>query len=371
MPSPRLRLRLQPGTLSTISSLTVAPLHAKLQNVAAWRPDFLMSTLPHLPRHPPLDPVPALLRLVATIHEDAELDVALQRLCTTVAELLGVPRVSVRLLDETRRRLLVAARSGPTMHAQPSIEFDVGEGLVGWVVGHQQLLRLEHAESDPRFVQKSGQIAVFGSFLGVPVLDEQGCIGVLSTMSPSSPPFDQQDEDRVRLAVGMMERSLQVGRLRRLMTLDPLTAAYNRRALEQFVPGLGDTMPLSAVMVDLDHFKSINDRHGHATGDIVLRRVVELLHGLLRKEDRVLRMGGEEFLIILPGAPLPAAAAVTERARQRIAAAEFAPGVHVTVSAGVAERRPGESRDAFVGRADLACYRAKSSGRNLIVIDEA
>ncbi len=329
-----------------------------------------MSTQLHPTRNPPLDPVPALLRLVATIHEDAELDVALQRLCATVAELLGVERVSVRLLDETRCRLLVAARSGPLVRAHPSVEFGVGEGLVGWVVGNQQLLRLENAECDPRYVQKSGQLAAFGSFLGVPVLDEQGCIGVLSTMSPRTPPFDQQDEDRVRLAVGMMERSLQVGRLRRLMTLDPLTSAYNRRALEQIVPGVGDSAPLSAVMLDLDHFKSINDRHGHATGDIVLRRVVDLLHGQLRKEDRVLRMGGEEFLIILPGAPLAAAAAVTERARQGIDAAEFAPGVHVTVSAGVAARRPGESRDAFVGRADQACYRAKSSGRNLIVIDE-
>ena len=328
-----------------------------------------MSTRPPSTRTRPDDPVPVLLRLVASMRDDAELEVTLHRLCGAVAELLGVDRASVRLLDETRRRLLVAARSGPSTHAHPATEFDVGEGLIGWLVAHQETLRLAHAESDARFVVKPGQPAAFGSFLGVPVLDEQGCIGVLSIATDMDPPFDQQDEDRVRLAVGIMERTLQMGRLRQLTTLDPLTSAYNRRALEQFVSSHDDGAPLSAAMLDLDYFKQINDRHGHPVGDVVLRRVVETLRALLRQEDRVLRMGGEEFLVLLPGARLSAAAAVTERARQRIAAEEFLPGVRVTVSAGVAERGPAESRDGFVARVDQACYRAKSSGRNVMVVD--
>ena len=327
--------------------------------------------MPTSPPHrlPPPDPVPILLRLVATVHDDAELDVTLQRLCKTVAELLGVRSVSARVLDETRTRLLVAARSGQPTHTLPDVEFTVGEGLVGWVVAERQALRLAHAEADPRFVIKPGQPPTFGSFLGVPLLDDQGCIGVISTLTPAEPPFTEQDQERVELAVRMLERSLQLGRLRRLATFDPLTSAYNRRALEQFVPTHDDGVPLSAAMLDLDHFKQINDIHGHAVGDLVLRRLVEALHGLLRHEDRVLRMGGEEFLVLLPGATLAAAASVTERARQRIAAGEFVPGVRVTVSAGVTERHPGEPRDAFVARADRACYRAKSSGRNVMVVD--
>ncbi len=320
-------------------------------------------------RQPPADPVPTLLRLVASIHGDAELDVTLHRLCDAVAELLGLTRVSARVLDETRTRLLVAARSGMARELQPSTEFVVGEGLVGWVVAQGETIRLTQAETDPRFLTMPHQPAVAGSFLGVPLLDDEGCIGVLSMLTAAQPAFTAQDEQRVLLAVRMLERSLQLGRLRRLATLDPLTAAYNRRALEQFVPSQDDGQRLSAAMLDLDHFKGINDRHGHAVGDEVLRRLVETLHGMLRHEDRVLRMGGEEFLILLPGAPLAAAAKVTERARQRIGALVFGADVRVTVSAGLAERGPGESREAFVARADLACYRAKASGRDALVVD--
>jgi diguanylate cyclase (GGDEF)-like protein len=342
----------------------------KRQRANGCYPDVLMPTQPVPPRQPPPNPVPALLRLVSALREDTEFDVTLHRLCTAVAELLDVERVSVRLLDETRRRLLLAARSSPVGQQHHGSEFDVGEGLVGWVLAHREALRLADADSDPRFVVKPGQRAVFGSFLGLPVLDDHGCIGVLSTATVAAPPFNAQDEERARLAVGIMERSLQVGRLRRLTTLDPLTSAYNRRALEQFVPSNEDEAPLSAAMLDLDHFKQVNDRHGHPIGDLVLRGVVATLHALLRQEDRVLRMGGEEFLILLPGARLAAAAAVTERARLRIAAQEFAPGVHVTFSAGVVERARGETREAFVARADQACYQAKSSGRNVLIVDE-
>jgi diguanylate cyclase (GGDEF)-like protein len=132
--------------------------------------------------------------------------------------------------------------------------------------------------------------------------------------------------------------------------------------------------PLTIAILDLDHFKSINDRCGHATGDHVLKEFARVSRGSLRAGDILGRWGGEEFLLILPDTTLDAALASVERLRA-LALAIQVPGtdnepLHVTFSAGLATTADGaRSLDEIIARADAALYEAKNEGRDLVRID--
>lgn len=155
--------------------------------------------------------------------------------------------------------------------------------------------------------------------------------------------------------------------------IDPLTGMLNRKALEVRVRELevqsavtGE--PVGLIVSDLDHFKSVNDTHGHATGDVVLRDVAYLLRKQLRAYDLAYRLGGEEFLILLPGSDLAHTAELAGKLREGISAGRPAGGVHVTVSIGVGASQHGEGFDysEVFAQADAALYRAKRGGRDRV-----
>jgi diguanylate cyclase (GGDEF)-like protein len=164
-------------------------------------------------------------------------------------------------------------------------------------------------------------------------------------------------------------------RLQELSAMDALTGIPNRRALDEALQtelarALRYGSPLSVVMVDLDHFKALNDRLGHQAGDAVLRHVARTLDDEKRRGDLVARYGGEEFLAILPHSDAGAATAWAERARERIAGTLIETGAgaaSVTASFGVAAAAPErDTVDALVGAADAALYQAKARGRNRV-----
>jgi diguanylate cyclase (GGDEF)-like protein len=161
-------------------------------------------------------------------------------------------------------------------------------------------------------------------------------------------------------------------RLKRLATIDPLTGILNRRAifevLEKCVGSADRTgRDLSILMVDIDHFKQLNDMHGHIKGDIVLKSVANILKSASRMHDEVGRFGGEEFLVVLPDTGPEEAIAVAERIRREIQAHEDE-GLWVTVSAGVATYQIGfSSIEQFVDAADKALYESKRRGRNRVI----
>jgi diguanylate cyclase (GGDEF)-like protein len=163
-------------------------------------------------------------------------------------------------------------------------------------------------------------------------------------------------------------------RLRNLALRDGLTNLYNRRFLEEILERLcADAerrkASISAIMMDLDHFKMVNDQHGHAAGDAVLREVAAAVLSCLRTTDVACRYGGEEFAIILPDCSAPAAAAKAEQIRSRINERTTASGLAVTVSLGVAsipETCGGQAK--LLPEADAALYAAKQQGRDRVVV---
>jgi diguanylate cyclase (GGDEF)-like protein len=159
---------------------------------------------------------------------------------------------------------------------------------------------------------------------------------------------------------------------------DPLTGLFNRRGFVEHAPGLIETaacrnQPVGVLMFDLDHFKSINDRFGHAAGDDALRLFGEVMRANLRTSDLAARLGGEEFAAIVPGGP-EVALSVGERMRVAfqeagVEIAGFAMAATVSVGA-VCERKPGISIETLLGRADETLYRAKAGGRNRVMLFE-
>ena len=164
--------------------------------------------------------------------------------------------------------------------------------------------------------------------------------------------------------------------LSRLALTDPVTALANRRggeeALAREVARARRTgSPLSLVLFDIDRFKNINDRAGHAVGDRVLRGISEILSASQRGSDLAMRWGGEEFLVLLPDVGLAGARIFAERVRENVQNLTVADAGRITVSAGVSELVGEEDPAVALARADANLYRAKAGGRNRVEVDQA
>jgi diguanylate cyclase (GGDEF)-like protein len=160
---------------------------------------------------------------------------------------------------------------------------------------------------------------------------------------------------------------------RRLMEqaiTDPLTGAFNRRHMEE---RLGEALargrrrpPVSLLVIDIDHFKKVNDEHGHEAGDTVLKGLVSLVRQRVRAVDLVFRMGGEEFVVLLPDTAEDAALLMADKLRQSIAETTLLDGLVLTVSIGVGAAVAGDSVESWLKATDAALYAAKEAGRNRV-----
>jgi diguanylate cyclase (GGDEF)-like protein len=176
-------------------------------------------------------------------------------------------------------------------------------------------------------------------------------------------------EDLVRARTAELvekNRELEV-----LSVTDRLTGLFNRRKLDQLleeelIRSRRYDVDFSIIMLDIDHFKRVNDGHGHAAGDAVLRGMADILRYCTRDADALARLGGEEFVVVCRHCPLEACLPTADKIREAIAAHDF-PGVgQVTASFGVAACRPGDNAESLLARADEALYRGKAAGRNRV-----
>jgi diguanylate cyclase (GGDEF)-like protein len=162
--------------------------------------------------------------------------------------------------------------------------------------------------------------------------------------------------------------------LEELAMTDPLTGALNRRQMETFLAEAVErharsNAPASVLLIDIDHFKSINDRFGHDAGDKVLKALVALVKKRARRLDRVFRMGGEEFLVLLSDTRAADAVIHAERLRLLVSDAPVVDAFGITISIGVAECLANQSVEAWIKQADDALYFAKQEGRNRVVCE--
>lgn len=160
-------------------------------------------------------------------------------------------------------------------------------------------------------------------------------------------------------------------RLTHIARRDPLTGVGNRRLMEEELDllmqgAMGPAGNCALAVIDIDHFKAINDRFGHEAGDVVIRDLAELVQARVRKRDRLYRMGGEEFLLLLDGVEAGALHQVLDTLRETIHDELDVPGGRITVSIGGALPLPGEDWRPWLSRADAAMYDAKQGGRNQV-----
>jgi diguanylate cyclase (GGDEF)-like protein/hemerythrin-like metal-binding protein/PAS domain S-box-containing protein len=172
-------------------------------------------------------------------------------------------------------------------------------------------------------------------------------------------------EQRLRLELESMEQ---------LASTDPLTNAWNRRHFGEMIEGemhRSDRYghPLSLLLLDIDHFKRVNDTFGHAEGDRVLVEVADCIRAAIRISDSLTRWGGEEFIVLMPNTGISSATILAERIREGIATHDFEGIGQITASLGLAEYQPSGTRDAWLERADQAMYHAKHAGRNRVERD--
>lgn len=271
--------------------------------------------------------------------------------------------------------------------------------LVGWAAAGRitaPLVKLRRA-AESKEVSRTGiptlgnypEVAVLSSSLAGLVAQERRYREELTDLNQSlERRVDQRTADLSRANAALLsemqerqraeaERERLVLQLRELTLHDPLTGVLNRRGLDQaFERALARSRrfgePLSILLADIDHFKRVNDTHGHAAGDAVLRAVSDRCKRELRDVDAIARLGGEEFVMLLSAVDEATARSVAERVRHAISRepveVEDRP-IHATASFGIAAVREGESRlDDALHRADTALYAAKAAGRNCVRI---
>jgi diguanylate cyclase len=177
----------------------------------------------------------------------------------------------------------------------------------------------------------------------------------------------------------LSEIKAQLNESQKLLVQDPLTGTGNRRALNailttEIARARRDGEPLSVVMVDVDHFKTVNDTHGHAAGDAALVHLAALARSMLRGNDAFIRYGGEEFLMVLPETALQGGVSTGQRLQNLLKRQPLVyhdKVIPMTFSGGVSELVGADTEESLIQRADAALYRAKRTGRNLVVADKA
>jgi diguanylate cyclase (GGDEF)-like protein len=234
----------------------------------------------------------------------------------------------------------------------------------------------------PDDVRVEGVVADFrpGEVIVFPVIYKSVPLGVVVLATGRT--FDPDHRARIDLflqGLGLaLNNAMAHDRLQRLAALDPLTGVYNRRfglvrLHEEFGRAVRANTPVGILMLDIDHFKAVNDTYGHLVGDRVLRSICAIARSSLREGDVLLRYGGEEFLAVLPAASAEDLRLVGERLRRAVedsALSDGAKTVRVTVSVGGAAypSQTVESEEVLIRLADEALYRAKDSGRNRVEI---
>jgi diguanylate cyclase (GGDEF)-like protein len=284
-------------------------------------------------------------------------------------------------LPAADRSLAVVAAHGYDVALTSHVRIEPGRGLIGAVYRRGRPLLVRDADASRGSAQPRARFRTKSCVL-VPVMAGADVLGVLCLADrEGDEPFSSDDASRLAalaapmaLALARLRTEEQAEGLARAAIVDPASGLFNRpyfqsRLQEELQRATRQGTALSLQIIDVDSFKTVNDRFGHLAGDAIIKDVADILRRSVRVFDVCARYGGDEFAVVMPGSRLDSAAAVANRIRLRIADRQ-PPLPHdpaVTVSIGVAELQAGDSPRDVLDRADRALYEAKRAGKNRVV----
>lgn len=324
----------------------------------------------------------ALGATMTDISAELELTKLLRAIVDRVVALLGADFGELALYDEERNDLetLVGHYEGVDYCGERT---PLGIGALGTVALYRQPIIIENYATWPQRIPRKKELSPFTALYAPLVSGHKlmGAIGVGAALGTRT--FTQKDLRLIEMFAQQAAIAIQNAHLfsevQRLAITDTLTGLFNRRyfmerARIEFERTRRYHTPLSVVMLDLDHFKDVNDTYGHLLGDIVLQNIGKICRETLRCVDIVGRYGGEEFIILLPETPITKAYITAERLRKSIAEAVTPSDqgdIRVTASLGISTKTEAvENLDTLLVQADRALYHAKGRGRNKVVICE-
>lgn len=288
-----------------------------------------------------------------------------ERIVRLVQRILDVPMATVSFVD--RDRQWFKARRGLTV-----CETERKHAVCDHTIRSVRPLVVPDLRADARFRDwpiVTGDPPIL-AYLGIPLMTPDGhALGALCAMDTVPRRFAASDIATLEQLAGLVVDWLE---MRRISQFDFLTGAMTRRAFREVLERAiarhrRHTRPSALAVFDIDHFKRVNDTHGHATGDQVLKGIADVITASLREGDAFARLGGEEFALLLPETGPEEADAAAERFREMIEGLAFPqiPGLRATASFGVAALEPDIAEpEAWLATADRALYRAKEAGRN-------
>jgi len=317
-----------------------------------------------------------------TARQDVSVDAMIQELLELGAVHFGLPIGSVASIAGDSLRLEYVTPVDRSL--LPGRAFALTSSCARRVIEGDEVVHFHADAPDGACLQPGHGDTPPATYLGVPLFVRGSLYGVIAYSSDSrrETPFDEIDCELARLLAsavsGLLARAQYETQLheanQRLLieaSTDPLTGLYSRRFIDEILAREVEIAErhqrdLAVAMIDLDHFKAVNDTHGHEAGDRVLQRVSRGLEHELRQSDVIARFGGEEFIVMLPETSVAVAAQVCERLRARVAGLDIGAGLRITASFGLAAFQRGDSVRGLLRRADNALYEAKDRGRNRV-----
>ena len=329
----------------------------------------------------PLDDLLVFHKVARSLTSSFDLDTILRTIIEHMERFIEADLWTLLMLDEARQELYYAIAAGGDIASLRDLRVKVGEGVAGWVVQHGETLLVPEAQGDPRVTAEHGaQPPSVRSVIALPLRGRKGTHGAIEIFNPRA---DQLTDYTIAFlhiladhAAIAIENAHDVARIQQLTITDDTTGLYNVRYLYEVLGRelercAGQRLPVSLAFLDLDHFKLVNDAHGHLVGSELLARAGKRLQELSRKQDLCFRYGGDEFVILMPETGADAALARASALNHALMKTKFRMKdeleLSVSASVGVATT-PGDGSTvhAVIGSADTRMYWVKANGRGAV-----